>query len=166
MSATFSIFYSFFFVAYNLLVTSMFKLLSVSFVNNFINLHANADISVSFTKVLSASNLASVNFSSKNITTSELINSFSFLEHSGASHRALRFSNALIGYDYKTGHYLGSSEKFYPQLILSFIEVARGIRKPSWVFSDQYLDLLSQNYNSYFTNFTGKINLKLASVED
>jgi hypothetical protein len=162
----FGIVHSFFFLIYNLLLTPVLKLLSLSFVNNFINLYSNINAPVALTKVLNSSTSANVNFSSKNISAGELINSFSFLEHSGASHRALRFSNALIGYDYKTGHYLGSSEKFYPHLILSFIEVARGIRKPSWVFSDQYLDLLNQNYNNYFTNFTGKINLKLASVED
>jgi hypothetical protein len=104
-------------------------------------------------------------FSSKTLSLDESINNFSFLEHS-KHQRFTRFSNSLIGYDYKTGHYLGSSETYYPHLILSFLEVARGIRKPSWAFSDQYLELLNQNYNSYFVNFTGKINLKLAGVED
>lgn len=69
-------------------------------------------------------------FFSKNLSTKDSINNFSFTEHS-SSQRSTRFSNALIGYDYKTGHYLGSSEALYPQLVLSFIEVARGIRKPS-----------------------------------
>jgi hypothetical protein len=62
--------------------------------------------------------------------TPELITNFSFTEHS-SSQRLNRFYTSLIGYDYKTGHYLGESEKLYPQLILSFIEVARGIRKPA-----------------------------------
>jgi hypothetical protein len=90
---------------------------------------------------------------------------FLFLENSN-SQRVTRFSNLLVNYDYKTGHYLGVWDKLYPQLMLSFIEVARGIRKPSWVFSDQYLDLLKQNYNNYFSNFTGKANLHLANIED
>jgi len=45
--------------------------------------------------------------------------------------RVTRFNNLLINYDYKTGHYLGDWDKNYPYLLTSFIEVARGIRKPS-----------------------------------
>jgi hypothetical protein len=69
-------------------------------------------------------------FFSKDMDSPELITNFSFTEQS-SSQRLTRFSSPLIGYDYKTGHYLGSSEKLYPQLIMSFIEVARGIRKPT-----------------------------------
>jgi hypothetical protein len=103
-------------------------------------------------------------FFSKITFLGDSLGDFSFLEHS-TQQRSTRFSNSLISYDYKTGHYLGSSEKYYPYMILSFLEVARGIRKPSWVFSDQYLELLNENYNSYFTNFTGKINIKLSGSE-
>jgi hypothetical protein len=69
-------------------------------------------------------------FFSKDINSPELITNFSFTENSSFQ-RLTRFSTPLIGYDYKTGHYLGLSEKLYPQLIMSFIEVARGIRKPT-----------------------------------
>ena len=55
---------------------------------------------------------------------------FLFLENA-SSQRVTRFSGLLVSYDYKTGHYLGAWDKLYPQLMLSFIEVARGIRKPS-----------------------------------
>jgi hypothetical protein len=48
-----------------------------------------------------------------------------------SSQRFTRFSNPLINYDYKTGHYIGNWDKLYPSLVNSFIEVARGIRKPS-----------------------------------
>ena len=115
--------------------------------------------------IVSAPKDSSLLFLSKNLSTKDSINNFSFTEHSSAQ-RSTRFSNSLIGYDYKTGHYLGSSEVFYPQLLLSFIEVARGIRKPSWVFSDQYIDLLNQNYKRFYANFTGKINLKLTHSDD
>lgn len=53
-----------------------------------------------------------------------------FMESSSKS-RFSRFYNPLINYDYKTGNYIGSWESQYPQLINSFIEVARGIRKPN-----------------------------------
>jgi len=104
-------------------------------------------------------------FHSKDTDLPKYYDQFLFLENSSAQ-RVTRFSNLLVNYDYKTGHYLGTWDKLYPQLMLSFIEVTRGIRKPSWVFSDQYLDLLKQNYSNYFSNFTGKVNLKLANIED
>lgn len=40
-----------------------------------------------------------------------------------------KFSNPMISYDYKCGHYLGVWDKLYPSLMTSFIEVARGMRK-------------------------------------
>jgi len=89
---------------------------------------------------------------------------FLFLENS-SSQRVTRFSGLLVSYDYKTGHYLGAWDKLYPQLMLSFIEVARGIRKPSWIFSDQYVELLKYSYRGYFSTFTGKSNLRLFGVD-
>lgn len=47
----------------------------------------------------------------------------------------------------------------------SFIEVARGIRKSAWMFSDQYADLLAQNYANYNSKFTNQINLKLSDSD-
>lgn len=103
-------------------------------------------------------------FSSDELHVSSSGNLFSFTETSSTP-RFNRFSSVLVNYDYKTGHYIGTWDSLYPQLILSFIEVARGMRKSSWVFSEQYTDLLSQIYSSYFSNFTGKINLKLLNNE-
>jgi hypothetical protein len=48
-----------------------------------------------------------------------------------SSQRFTRFGNVAVNYDYKTGHYVGDWEKQYPFLLTTFIEVARGIRKPS-----------------------------------
>jgi heme/copper-type cytochrome/quinol oxidase subunit 1 len=81
-------------------------------------------------------------------------------------YRFNRFSNPIISYDYKCGHYLGIWDKLYPSLMTSFIEVARGIRKSQWAFSDQYSDLLKANYSNYFTKFTNQINLKLADTDN
>lgn len=88
-----------------------------------------------------------------------------FLESSSSS-RYNRFSNILVNYDYKTGHYIGNWEQQYPFLYTSFIEVARGIRKPSWFLSEKYVELLKNNYSKFFINFTGKGNLKMSNVED
>lgn len=88
-----------------------------------------------------------------------------FFSESSSSQRLNRFNNILVNYDYKTGHYMGDWDKQYPYMINSIIEVARGIRKPTWFFSESYTDLLKINYNNYFTNFTGKSNLKLSNAD-
>lgn len=54
--------------------------------------------------------------------------SSSFAENS-TSWRFNRYSYPLISYDYKSGNYLSIWDQLYPSLTLSFIEVARGIRK-------------------------------------
>ena len=77
-----------------------------------------------------------------------------------------KYNNALVGYDYKSGHYLGIWDQLYPSLTTSFIEVSRSIRKAPWFFSDQFTDLLKSNYNSFFTKFTTKLNLKLSDVDN
>jgi hypothetical protein len=88
-----------------------------------------SNVIYSVTSFLDKDSYAS-SFLTKTISADEALDKFSFLEHS-KHQRSTRFTNSLISYDYKTGHYLGSSEKYYPYLILSFLEVARGIRKPT-----------------------------------
>lgn len=53
-----------------------------------------------------------------------------FLEKSNST-RFNRFTNALVEYDYKVGNYIGDWDVKYPYLITTFLEVARGIKKPS-----------------------------------
>lgn len=48
----------------------------------------------------------------------------------------------------------------------SFVEVAKGIKKPCWYFSDKYSELCQNNYGKFFANFTGKSNLKLNTQEN
>ena len=48
----------------------------------------------------------------------------------------------------------------------SFIEVARDIKKSPWFASDQYSELLLNNYKSYFSRFTDQINLKLSDADN
>jgi heme/copper-type cytochrome/quinol oxidase subunit 1 len=106
----------------------------------------------------------SVLFSSKDVSSSEsLISNFS--EKSSAA-RFSRFSNPIISYDYKCGNYIGIWEQLYPSLMTSFIEVARGMRKAPWFASEQYADLLTNNYKNFFSKFTNKINLKLQDSEN
>ena len=46
-------------------------------------------------------------------------------------YRFNRFVNSLIEYDYKMGNYIVDWDVKYPYLITTFLEVARGIKKPS-----------------------------------
>lgn len=80
--------------------------------------------------------------------------------------RFSRFTSPTLSYDYKCGHYIGTWDKLFPSLMTSFIEVARGIKKSPWFASDQYSELLLNNYKSYFARFTDQINLKLSDVDN
>jgi hypothetical protein len=80
--------------------------------------------------------------------------------------RFSRFTNPILSYDYKCGHYIGIWDKLFPSLMTSFIEVARGIKKAPWFTSEQYSELLLANYKSYFSRFTDHINLKLQDADN
>jgi hypothetical protein len=105
-----------------------------------------------------------ISFDSNNVSSEES-NVYSQVE-SSSNFRNNTFLNPIISYDFKCGHYLGIWDKLYPSLMTSFIEQARGIRKSSWIFSDQYQELLKNNYSNYFSNFTSQINLKLSDSEN
>jgi heme/copper-type cytochrome/quinol oxidase subunit 1 len=106
-------------------------------------------------------------FSSENLTTVDSsTNSSSSLSEVSNSYRFNRFSNPLISYDYKCGHYLGIWDQLYPSLMTSYIEVARGIRKAPWFFSDQFNELLLNNHQNFIKKFTTQSNLKLADVDN
>jgi len=80
--------------------------------------------------------------------------------------RFTRYSNPLVNYSYKSGHYLGIWDKLYPSLMTSFIEVAKNVIKASWVFSPDFGDLIVNNYkmyNNYF-NITGGLKVADSSL--
>jgi hypothetical protein len=120
----------------------------------FNNSSKNADTSL---RTYNTENI--INYSSENLMF------FNFIETSN-SFRLNRFNNPLINYDYKCGHYLMIWPQLYPALSASFIEVARGIRKAPWFYSDQFIDLLKSNYSNYVSKFTNKLNLKLSDVDN
>ena len=80
--------------------------------------------------------------------------------------RFTRFNNPLIHYDYKCGNYLGMWDKLYPSLMLSFIEVARGIRKASWFYADPLTELMRSSYENFTFKFTNHGKLNLADVDN
>lgn len=106
-----------------------------------------------------------VTFSSDNFSTQNTAN-IDNMSDSSNSGRFVRFSSSMINYDYKCGNYLGIWEQLYPSLMLSFIEVSRGIRKSPWYFSDQYNELLKNMYKNYSVRFVDKLTLQLSEVEN
>lgn len=106
-------------------------------------------------------------FSSENMTNTAVESTFtSSMSELSTGLRFNRFNNPLISYDYKCGNYLGIWDQLYPSLMTSFIEVARGIRKAPWFYSDQFTDLLKNNYKNFNLKFTTKSQLKLAEVDN
>jgi len=147
----------------------IFRLLNLVFINfYFLNTNTITNISNVF-HLTSSDNSSDKNNTLKGLITSTSKNNlespFCFSEASNKQ-RYTRFNTAFINYDYKTGNYIGNWDKHYPYLINSFVEVAKGVRKPSWYFSDKYEELCKNNFNKFFNNFTGKLNLRLASQED
>ena len=104
-------------------------------------------------------------FKSDNNKTLESEILYSGLENSSYA-RSNKFINSYVSYDYKCGNYLGIWDKLYPSLMTSFIEVARGVRKPYWFFSEQYKDLLVNNYKTFLNKFSNQLTLKLADPEN
>jgi heme/copper-type cytochrome/quinol oxidase subunit 1 len=139
----------------------------LSNINTLISLNVNLNLAsvlqTTYQTFNSTRDLVTFNADSISNTAVESETKFADSTHYG---RFLRFSNPLISYDYKCGNYLGIWEQLYPSLILSYIEVARGIRKSSWFYSDQYNDLLKNAFSNYNIRFVNKLTLQLAEVDN
>lgn len=134
----------------SVLIVEAFYLVAQVFASSLLSLHfvvfklrdtllSNLDVSPKFSYFINFNNSTtggnmtrsgSVSTSSDNINYVPGTSTASSAESSD-SFRFTRFNNPLIHYDYKCGNYLGMWDKLYPSLMLSFIEVARGIRKAS-----------------------------------
>ena len=136
-------------------------LLNTNFVVN-LNLPSLSSQPTTQPKASVSSTFTTDNLTINNSTES---NTVLFSETSNST-RFTRFSNPLISYDYKCGHYLGIWESLYPSLMTSYIEVARGIRKAPWFLSDQFTELLQNNHQNFTKKFTTQSNLKLADVDN
>ena len=147
----------------SLLSTGLFSNVVTTLVNNGNFSLTNFSEGKVSTIASSATN-AQVSFESNDVSTTE-DNLYTQLD-SSSNFRNNAFTNPIISYDFKCGHYLGIWDKLYPSLITSFIEVARGVRKSSWVFSDSYQELLKNNYSNYFSSFTSHSNLKMSDVDN
>jgi hypothetical protein len=103
--------------------------------------------------------------SSDNVSPSNSFSASSAIESSD-TFRFTRFNNPLIHYDYKCGNYLGMWDKLYPSLMLSFIEVARGIRKAPWFYADPITELMRSSFENFNFKFTNHGKLNLAEVDN
>lgn len=157
-----------------LLVVSPTTLSSLSNIPRFINEFLVMNLSLDFytttnknSEEFLSQTITSTPFTSENISNLDSLQTFnSSLSEMSTSLRFTRFNNPLISYDYKCGNYLGIWDQLYPSLMTSFIEVARGIRKAPWFYSDQFTDLLKNNYKNFNMRFTTQSQLKLAEVEN
>jgi hypothetical protein len=81
------------------------------------------------------------------------------LEESAESSRALRFNNPIFKYDYKLGNYLTKELiSSFPNLLVSQTHVTGGIKKSSWYYSFQFLELLNENIQNYTNMYTTQTN--------
>lgn len=99
-------------------------------------------------------------------TNTSFTNNSYFLSEYSTSQRLTRFNAMFANYDYKTGHYLGSWESYYPYLFNNFSEVAKGSRRPSWYFSEKYDELAGGQFVKFVSNFTGRERIKLSNASD
>ena len=77
------------------------------------------------------------------------------IEESVHSSRALRFNNPVFRYDYKLGNYLTKELILnFPNLLVSQTHVTGGIKKSSWYYSFQFLELLNDNVRNYLNMYT------------
>ena len=141
---------------------STYRNFFASIKNNFFFYIPSTNENINLSSVSSSSQFTT--FSSKDLSFTE--STMSDFSEKSATSRFSRFSNPTISYDYKCGNYIGIWEQLYPSLMTSFIEVARGMRKAPWFASEQYADLLTNNYKNFFSKFTNKINLKLQDSEN
>ena len=144
-----------------LTINNLYNLLTSTFLNFNFSYYNMTSINLAPSNELAGTTVYN---SSKGIKAQQDV-IYSNLE-SSSDVRYNKFSNPVVSYDYKCGHYLGIWDKLYPSLMTSFIEVARGMRKAPWMFSDQYSDLLKANYTRFYTNFTNQLNLKLSDSDN
>lgn len=117
----------FFFSLKELFYSKSLNILHLYF-NSGISLNTNPFKNIYKINFIKESNKFIVTYSSKQHTNNKnkLLNMID-----SPNTRFIRFTTPFINYDYKCGHYLGIWEELYPSLLLSFIEVSRGIYKPS-----------------------------------
>ena len=137
---------------------SNFILVSRNFFSNTYHRIASGDTTIKSTIYMSKESHTLDNWE-------KLASNNNFAENMDSAQRFNRFSNALINYDYKTGNYVGYWEGKYPHLVNIFIEIARGVKKPTWFFSEKYQELMENSFKRFVANYTGKINLRLAASD-
>jgi len=85
-------------------------------------------------------------------------------EETSLNFRYQKFQNPLFKGDFKAGNYFNRLllERF-PHMISTFIEITKGVRRSSWMFSSTYPEFFNLNFNNYMDNFQ-KVNTDLTST--
>jgi len=167
-----------FYISYSIItISDSIRLFSETVLNNspFFSLNINTNLMYVIFKPIYANDftlpfLLKFTFKTDNLNypfgNKNSYNQTSSFAETSNSFRFTKFYNPLISYDYKCGHYLMIWDQLYPSLSTSFIEVARGIRKSPWFYSDQFMDITKNNFNKFFSRFTTQLNLKLSDVDN
>ena len=88
--------------------------------------------------------------SSKNSLSSIYSNSRYSMHESSLYMRTLRTDSPVLRYDYKLGNYLTKElTSMFPHLLVSRTQVTGGIRKSSWYFSSQFIELFNETFTNY-----------------
>jgi heme/copper-type cytochrome/quinol oxidase subunit 1 len=76
-------------------------------------------------------------------------------EESASNFRYQKFQNPIFKADYKSGNYFTKVDLLrFPHMINTFTELTGGIRKPSWAFSDIFLEQFNLSFDKYIENFS------------
>jgi heme/copper-type cytochrome/quinol oxidase subunit 1 len=125
---------------------------------------ANFSLSFAYSTLTSSNQLNEISTSLTGSNNNHESSDNSYIESS--SFRNLRFSNPIISYDYKCGNYIRIWDALYPSLMTTFMEVARGMRKPTWFYSEQLEAMLSKNYDKFAVKFTPTNKLSPVDAEN
>ena len=117
----------------------------------------------------SITTLTSLNSSVNNLSSSEVVDYASHTqspyvladtvlftnEESASNFRYQKFQNPIFKADYKSGNYFTKVDlERFPHMITTFTELTGGIRKPSWAFSDIFVEQFNESFNNYMENFS------------
>jgi heme/copper-type cytochrome/quinol oxidase subunit 1 len=115
-------------------------------------------LSNSTNQVQDSTIVESINYSSQAQNPYLVADSLLFTnEESSSNFRYQKFQNPVFKADYKSGNYFTKVDlERFPHMINTFIELTGGIRKPSWIFSDVFIEQFNDNFNNYINNFSTK----------
>lgn len=144
--------------AQNILNFNIFSFMSIFNINTFLfdfikgNLNISFFNKISFYREYTTQNNERLNYNSNEVSSNLNLFDYSGLELNN-SLRFTRYFNPLINFSPKTGNYFGLWADLYPSLMTMFIESTLGVIKASWVFNEDFINHLNNNYKTFNKHF-------------